>query len=181
MLLGCGLLVGGRELPYVNWRRLAPPLAHQPLVLRHDAKGDGRFQAPRSGNRRHRGVDIVGTLNSPVRAVRSGRVVEAKFHRGLGQYVEIQHDAHLRTLYAHLNERSVAVGDRVTQGAVIGTLGKTGNARSSLITPHVHFEVLRDGKPVDPQTLGLHVIAPAGTGEASGDELSEDEDDGAGN
>lgn len=177
--LGVALLLAGRELPYVNWRALVPPLDRQPLVLRHDAKGDGRFQAPRSGNRSHRGIDLAGPLESPVRAVRSGRVVDARLHRGLGQFVEIRHDGQLRTIYAHLNERYVKRGDRVAQGEVIGTLGKTGNARHAWITPHVHFEMLRDGEPVDPQTLGLRVVAPEGAGGEV--ELSEDEDASGGN
>ena len=156
--LGCGLAIAGVELPYVNWRSVASPIDAHPLILRHDAKGDGRFLAPRSGRRRHRGIDLATPLHSPVRAIRSGWVVEVGFHPGLGRFVELEHREHLRSLYAHLSQVSVEAGARVRQGEAIGTVGKTGNARSAWITPHLHLEVLRDGQPLDPQTLGLQVV-----------------------
>ena len=143
------------ELPYVNWQPVVPPLAARPLIIRQDAKGDGRFAAPRSGNRLHRGVDLAGAIDTPVQAIRSGRVLEVGNHRGLGRFVVIQHDGGLRSLYAHLNATQVTEGLRVRQGAVIGTIGKTGNARHPSIVPHVHFEVVRSGAVIDPQSLGL--------------------------
>ena len=152
--------VAALELPYVNWKTVVPPLASQPLIIRHDAKGDGRFEAPRSGNRKHRGVDLAGELDAPVRAVRSGRVLEVGTHRGLGRFVVLQHDQGVRTLYAHLNTAYVREGERIAQGRVIGTIGKTGNARHPWITPHVHLEVTRNGAPIDPQSLGLQFQAP---------------------
>ncbi|MDP3722076.1 MAG: M23 family metallopeptidase [Candidatus Omnitrophota bacterium] len=161
MALGSGLTVAALELPYVNWRRIAPPLEVSPLIIRRDAKGDGRFLAPRSGRRRHRGVDMTAALNSPVRSIRSGRVVEVGLHRGLGRFVEVEHRHGLRSRYAHLSKVVVAVGSRVPQGALIGRVGKTGNARSAQIQPHLHLELLRDGKPIDPQALGLRLIDPA--------------------
>lgn len=161
VLMGSGLLLAGRELGYVNWRPVVSPLDGEPLVIRQDAKGDGRFLAPRSGRRRHRGVDLVTALHSPVRAIRSGRIVRAGSHRGLGRFVEIRHDAHLRSLYAHLSDVQVVRGARVPQDAIIGTAGKTGNARHPWITPHLHLEVVRDGEPVDPETVGLLVGQPA--------------------
>lgn len=160
IVLGAGLTVTALELPYVNWWKVAPPLDVSPLIIRRDAKGDGRFLAPRSGGRRHRGVDVTAALNSPVRSIRSGRVVEAGVHRGLGQFVEIEHRRGLRSRYAHLNAVVVRVGSRVPQGALIGRVGKTGNARSALIHPHLHLEVWRDGEAVDPQALGLRLIDP---------------------
>jgi murein DD-endopeptidase MepM/ murein hydrolase activator NlpD len=156
------------ELPFVNWQPAVPPLAAEPLIIRHDAKGDGRFESPRSGNRKHRGVDLAGRLESPVVAVRSGKVLEVGHHRGLGRFVVVQHDRGLRTLYAHLSSTTVAEGARIAQGDVVGTLGKTGNARHPSITPHVHFEATRDGAVIDPQLLGLQFQEPmVATGEAT--------------
>ena len=156
------------EVPYINWQPVVPPLEAQPLVIRQDAKGDGRFQAPRSGSRRHRGGGLIGELQSPVHAIRSGRVREARFHRGLGWFVELEHRGGLTSLYAHLHETRVAPGMRVRQGDVIGTVGKTGNARHAWIIPHLHLEVLRDGAPIDPERLGLRFAqaqpVSAGTG-----------------
>lgn len=154
--LGCALL----WLCYVDWYPALAPLAEEPLMIRADAKGDGRFGAPRSGNRHHQGVDIQAPLGSPVRAIRSGRVIAVGKHRGLGRYLQLEHAGGLRSLYAHLDNIQVDVGARVRQGQVIGTVGKTGNARHPLIRPHLHLEVVRDGSAVDPQTLGLALVEP---------------------
>ena len=160
-MLGCALTIAAFELPYVNWQAVAAPIETSSLMIREDAKGDGRFLAPRSGHRRHRGIDLVAELHSPVHAILSGTVVQVGVHRGLGRFVELEHRHELHSLYAHLNDVEVAPGQRVRQGAVIGTVGKTGNARSRWVKPHVHLEVLKHGEPVDPQTLGLRVLAPS--------------------
>ena len=160
LVLGCALTVAAVELPYANWQEVAAPLDTDTLMIRQDVKGDGRFLAPRSGHRRHRGIDLVAELNSPVHAILSGTVAQVGVHRGLGRFVELEHRHQIHSLYAHLNDVQVAPGQRVRQGAVIGTVGKTGNARSRWVTPHVHLEVLKNGEPVDPQTLGLRVLAP---------------------
>lgn len=157
LALGCGLVVAAAELPYVDWRRVAPPVETRPLLVRKDAKGDGEYLSPRSGERFHRGVDLAAPLDSPVHAIRSGRVAEVGTHRGLGRFVELSHRGRLRSLYAHLSTVSVRPGARVRQGAVIGTVGKTGNARHRWITPHLHLEVRRGAELVDPQSLGLRV------------------------
>jgi murein DD-endopeptidase MepM/ murein hydrolase activator NlpD len=149
------------ELPYVNWHPIVPPLDQVPLAIRQDAKGDGRFLAPRSGGRRHRGVDVAAPLGSPVRAVRSGTVLETGLHRGLGRFVVIEHRSALRSLYAHLHEIQVDAGARVRQGEIVGTVGKTGNAKHPWITPHLHLEVTRRGKPLDPRQLGLALAEPS--------------------
>ena len=165
----CGAVLGWgvQQLPYVNWVEAMAPLDHQPLVIRHDAKGDGRFGAPRSGHRRHRGVDIEAPLGSPVRAIRSGRVIASGKHRGLGRYLELEHRGDIQSLYAHLDTMAVDVGDRVRQGQVIATVGKTGNARNPLIKPHLHLEVLQAGRPLDPATMGLALLGPVGEPEGS--------------
>lgn len=179
-LLAAGAVVlgalGAAELPYVNWRRIAAPLDARPLVIRQDAKGNGRFQAPRSGGRTHRGVDVAARLDDPVRAIRSGRVATVGTHRGLGRFVEVQHRWGYRSLYAHLRAVTVTPGQRVRQGQVLGAVGKTGNARHAWITPHLHLEVLRQGAPVDPQTLGLRLREPLTRAAASAEGATDDED-----
>ncbi len=159
MVIGCFLSAAAFELPYVNWHQVVPPIDARPLVVRQDAKGDGRFLAMRSGRRRHRGVDLVAPLGSPVRAIRSGTVVEVGAHRGLGRFVDIEHPHHLHSVYGHLNEVTVDVGERVKQGALVGTVGKTGNARHPWITPHLHLEVLRNGESIDPQIIGFQIVS----------------------
>lgn len=170
VLAGAGVVLAAREVTYVNWRPVVPPLDGRPLTIRHDAKGDGRFLSPRSGNRLHRGVDLAAELNAPVRAIRSGRVVQAGEDQGLGSFVELEHRPGLHSLYAHLGEIRVREGKRVRQGAVIGLVGKTGNARHPWIAPHLHLEVLEARVPINPETLGLQVA-----GGAAADPGTEDE------
>lgn len=158
--MGGGAVALALELPFVNWQPIVAPVDTERLVIRQDAKGDGRFQAPRSGNRVHRGVDLAAPLGSPVRAVRSGTVVQVGFHRGFGRYVELEHRGRLRSLYAHLKDVGVEAGERVRQGAAIGTVGKTGNAKHPWIMPHVHLEISRGGAPIDPASLGLELMDP---------------------
>ncbi len=157
---GVALTAAVFQLPYLDWSSAAPPIDARPLTIRHDAKGNGAFFAPRSGRRHHRGIDLVAALNSPVHAIRSGIVVQVGLHRGLGRFVELEHRHHLHSVYAHLNDVRVEPGTRIRQGTIIGTVGKTGNARHPWITPHLHLEVLKDGEPIDPQTVGLQVVDP---------------------
>ena len=151
------------QLPYINWYPVVPPIDARPLMLRVDAGGDGHFLAPRSGHRQHRGIDLVAELKSPVRAIRSGRVITVERHKGLGHYVEIDHGRGLQSVYAHLRDVDVVEGQRVHQGAVVGHVGKSGNARFSRIMPHLHLEVLRDGTPINPIAVGLIVSEPLTT------------------
>ncbi len=160
LLLG-GVAWGARELRYVDWQPISAPLAHAPLVIREDAKGDGRFGSSRSGARRHQGVDIAGTLGEPVAALFSGRVVRAGRHHGYGLFVQVQHRGGWRSLYAHLQTIDVREGERIRQGQAIGTVGKTGNARHRWITPHLHLELARKNTIVDPSTMGLALMEPA--------------------
>ena len=129
LAIGSAVTAAVIEWPYINWQPSVAPVEAQPLVFRQDAKGDGHFLSPRSGNRRHQGVDIVAELNSPVHAIRSGVVLEVGTHRGLGRFVTLEHDRGMRSRYALLNTVLVQPGVRIRQGAVIGTVGKTGNAR----------------------------------------------------
>ena len=172
-------------LPSVNWVGAVPPVDSRPLIIRKDAKGDGHFWAVRSGHRRHRGIDLIAEMGSPVRAVRSGIVVQTGSHRGLGRFVEIEHRDGINSLYAHLDDVLAQAGAHVRQGEVIGTVGKTGNARHPWITPHVHFELIKGGMPLDPQSLGLPVVEPPGAkvlavapGRPTGD-IVEEESEGA--
>jgi murein DD-endopeptidase MepM/ murein hydrolase activator NlpD len=75
-----------------------------------------------------------------------GRVRFAGVMRGFGNVIWIDHRAGLLSVYAHLSEIGVRQGDRVDSGAVIGRSGASG----SVTAPHLHFEVWRWGRPVDP-------------------------------
>ena len=94
----------------------------------------------------HAGVDFAGKLGSDVIAVASGVVVYSGRKDGYGNLVEIDHGDGVATRYGHHEELKVEVGDFVKQGDVIGLMGNSGRSTG----PHVHLEVLRDGRAVNP-------------------------------
>ena len=94
----------------------------------------------------HAGVDFAGKLGSDVIAVASGVVVYSGRKDGYGNMVEIDHGNGVMTRYGHHDELKVDVGDFVKQGDVIGLMGNSGRSTG----PHVHLEVLRDGRAVNP-------------------------------
>lgn len=122
--------------------------------VRSDDNGKGYFGAPRNGGRVHDGIDLLAGVGEPVFAAKSGRVVRViDSKKGYGKYIEIQHPDGLKSLYAHLSAMNVKTRDWVDRGRMIGKVGKTGNAASSQILPHLHFEVRDHDKPVNPTPL----------------------------
>ena len=97
----------------------------------------------------HRGVDIAAPHGTPVRPVLSGRVRFAGTMSGYGQVIWIDHPDDVITVYAHLSEISVEAGQEVSKGTVIGLTGQSGNARG----PHLHLEIWRWGREVDPVAM----------------------------
>ncbi|MEN8376478.1 MAG: M23 family metallopeptidase [Gemmatimonadota bacterium] len=97
----------------------------------------------------HEGVDIDAPAGTPVHAMKPGIVARAGRFSGLGLGVYLDHGGGLVTVYGHLSALDVARGDTVAHREVIGRVGQTGNATS----PHLHFEVLRNGRAVDPVPL----------------------------
>ncbi|RQH04492.1 peptidoglycan DD-metalloendopeptidase family protein [Paraburkholderia dinghuensis] len=95
---------------------------------------------------RNKGIDIGGTVGEPVRAAANGRVVYAgNGLRGYGNLIIVKSDASFLTAYAHNRDLKVKEGDSVTKGQQIAEMGNSDSDRVKL-----HFEVRRDGKPVDP-------------------------------
>jgi murein DD-endopeptidase MepM/ murein hydrolase activator NlpD len=105
------------------------------------------FNMGHSAETRHEGVDIIAENNALVMSAAAGIVLQAGWDRDLGKFVRIDHDFRTQTLYAHLSRSFVQVGDRVQKGTSIGTVGTTGNS----FGPHLHYEILVNGKNVDPQ------------------------------
>ena len=102
---------------------------------------------PFTGRRAHHyGMDFAGREGSEVVAVASGVVTWSGRRSGYGLLVEINHGNGYVTRYGHNKVNEVKVGDRVAKGDVIGRMGNTGRSTG----PHVHFEVLRNGKVVNP-------------------------------
>lgn len=94
----------------------------------------------------HSGVDFAGRRGTDVVAVASGVVAFSGMRQGYGRLVEINHGDGYSTLYAHNSRNVVESGETVRRGEVIALMGASGRATGT----HVHFEVLRHGKPVDP-------------------------------
>lgn len=95
---------------------------------------------------RHMGIDFAGRPGSAVVATGAGIVVEASYHKDYGNMVEIDHGNGLRTRYGHNQSLLVKPGDVVSRGQVIARMGSTGRSTGN----HVHYEVLRDGKQLNP-------------------------------
>lgn len=96
--------------------------------------------------RLHAGIDIADDPGVTVKAARSGRVVFAGWRSGYGYTVMIEHEHDYVTLYAHLNDYWVSPGDYVRMGQAIACMGETGDVTG----PHLHFEVRKGDKPVNP-------------------------------
>lgn len=102
------------------------------------------------GNYNHPGVDFTSARGAAVVATGGGRVVKAvkgsTLQAGYGNYVDIEHSNGLTTRYAHLDEVTVKPGQKIDKGFTIGTVGMSGGS----VAPHVHYEIIRKGDPVDP-------------------------------
>tara|TARA_R110001592_G_C13175271_1_gene750254 strand:+ start:3252 stop:4583 length:1332 start_codon:yes stop_codon:yes gene_type:complete len=112
---------------------------------------------PRWG-RNHNGVDIIAKSGTPIKSPAAGVVDEAccQSERTCGGRIRIKHDNGLTTRYCHVKSFNVSKGQRVNQGQVIGTSGggKRDIGRGNSMGAHLHYEVYKDGKPVDPIANG---------------------------
>ena len=96
----------------------------------------------------HTGVDFAGKEGSNIIAVAAGVVVYSGSRSGYGEVVEINHGSGFTTLYGHHKKNMVKVGDIVKKGQVVGLMGSSGRSTG----PHVHFEVYKHGRIVDPSS-----------------------------
>ncbi|MFC7613855.1 M23 family metallopeptidase [Actinokineospora soli] len=97
----------------------------------------------------HYGVDIANSIGTPILAAASGTVIDSGPASGFGLWVRIQHNDGTVTVYGHINESLVGVGQRVTAGQQIATMGNRGQSTG----PHLHFEVwVGGGQKVNPVT-----------------------------
>ena len=102
----------------------------------------------------HHGVDLAAPKNTPIMAAADGVITLLGRKGGYGKYIRIRHTDGFETAYGHMNgyRQDLKVGSRVKRGEVIGYVGSTGRSTG----PHLHFEILKNNKTVNP--LGKNVI-----------------------
>jgi murein DD-endopeptidase MepM/ murein hydrolase activator NlpD len=97
----------------------------------------------------HAGIDIAANQGTTIAAAADGRVIVAGYQGDCGKMVALHHHGGLSTIYCHMSQIFVGVGQDVQRGQAIGAVGMTGDATG----PHVHFQVMQDGHPVDPMSF----------------------------
>ncbi len=104
-------------------------------------------------NKMHRGTDFAAPEGTPIMASGDGIVTKASWCGGGGNCVKIKHNSSYSTVYAHMSKfsRLAKIGNRVKQGQIIGYVGSTGKSTG----PHLHYEVIFNGKRINSQTLKL--------------------------
>lgn len=99
--------------------------------------------------RHHNGVDLAAPKDALIRAIGDGVVVFADPYSGYGNLVVVQHEGGITSHYGHCSKIHVSPGARVTAGEIIATVGRTGLATGH----HLHFEIRRQGEPLDPEQI----------------------------
>jgi len=136
------------RIPGIGTPGISTPGVPIPGILYRATSSFGWREDPiRGGLRFHKGVDLAMPVGQEVPSARAGEVVSAGELRGYGQTIVVRHSDRTSTRYAHLSEILVKPGDAVAAGQTIARSGATGRATG----PHLHFEVLEDGTPIDPE------------------------------
>ncbi|MFQ5783770.1 MAG: peptidoglycan DD-metalloendopeptidase family protein [Alphaproteobacteria bacterium] len=118
------------------------------------SSGYGKRRHPILGyTRMHRGIDFAAPRGTPIVSAGDGVVVRAGWYSSYGRYVRIRHRGTYSTAYAHMTRiaKGIRKGKRVKQGQVIGYVGSTGRSTG----PHLHYEVLRNGRQINPLKIKL--------------------------
>lgn len=117
------------------------------------SRGFGMKYDPFTGYKQmHRGIDIANHTGTPVIATADGVVQQTTVSPGMGKFVLINHSYGFQTRYAHLSKIQVKQGQRVKRGDLIGLMGSTGYSTG----PHLHYEVIRNGKFLNPAKFILN-------------------------
>jgi murein DD-endopeptidase MepM/ murein hydrolase activator NlpD len=131
-------------------------LAHTPSIWPTKgwlSRGFGMKYDPFTGyEQMHRGIDIANRRGTPVMATAAGRVKSVGTFGGLGKMVIVDHGYGFVTRYGHLSQINVKRGQRVDRGEVIALMGNTGYSTG----PHLHYEVWRNGKILNPRDFILN-------------------------
>ncbi|MEZ5043573.1 MAG: M23 family metallopeptidase [Saprospiraceae bacterium] len=144
MALGCLLL-----LSTMLWANEQDPPDVSPLSKTFAiSSGFGNRMHPvLKVEKMHRGIDMAAPTGTPVMATAAGEIIEVEEKYGYGLCIIIKHDDVYQTLYAQLSEFNVKKGQMVKKGDIIGKVGSSGISTA----PHLHYEVLKNGMPDDPE------------------------------
>tara|TARA_B100001250_G_scaffold375728_1_gene363507 strand:- start:2087 stop:3412 length:1326 start_codon:yes stop_codon:yes gene_type:complete len=138
----------------VNGKSVKKALMKTPINGARLSSPFGMRKHPIDGfNKMHRGTDFAAKEGTPIMASGDGIVVRAKWCGGGGNCIKIKHNSTYQTIYAHLKNFASGIksGVRVKQGQIIGYVGSTGKSTG----PHLHYEVIENGKKINSQTLKL--------------------------
>ena len=104
-------------------------------------------------NKMHKGTDFAAPMGTPIMASGEGKIVRARWCGGGGNCVKIKHNSTYSTVYAHMSKfgRNIKEGVRIKQGQIIGYVGSTGMSTG----PHLHYEVIENGRKINSQKLKL--------------------------
>ena len=130
----------------ISRRKLKEPIAY---ILEEKEFWSKKFLV----NKMHRGTDFAAPSGTPIMASGSGTVTRARWCGGGGNCVKIRHNSTYETIYAHMKAfaKGIKEGKKVKQGQIIGYVGSTGMSTG----PHLHYEVVVNGKKVNSQKLKL--------------------------
>ena len=147
--------IKGQEGHYdINGKSIKKALMKTPINGARLSSSFGLRKHPIDGfTKMHKGTDFAAPLGTPIMASGDGVIVKAGWCGGGGNCIKIRHNSSYSTVYAHLSKFAVATkkGRRVKQGQIIGYVGSTGKSTG----PHLHYEVIFNGKRVNSQTLKL--------------------------
>ena len=104
----------------------------------------------------HAGMDFTGAIGTPIYATGNGTVIANQFDKGYGRHVIIDHGFNYKTVYAHMDKALVKKGQKVKRGDIIGYIGNTGLSTG----PHLHYEVRKNDKPLDPVNFYYNDLTP---------------------
>ena len=138
----------------VNGKSVEKALMKTPINGARLSSPFGMRKHPISGfNKMHQGTDFAAAEGTPIMASGSGNITRAKWCGGGGNCIKIKHNSTYETIYAHMQSfaRGIKVGKKVKQGQIIGYVGSTGISTG----PHLHYEVLVNGKKINSQKLKL--------------------------
>ena len=138
----------------VNGKSIKKALMKTPINGARLSSSFGMRKHPIDGfNKMHRGTDFAAPMGTPIMASGDGVIVRARWCGGGGNCIKIKHNSTYSTVYAHMSKfaSGVKAGRRVKQGQVIGYVGSTGKSTG----PHLHYEVIENGKKINSQTLKL--------------------------